>query len=155
MIRPVLRLLAAALSGPELPLTSHERRRIPSGESRSRDGACAEDLATVFLAIRGYRVLCRGRANSQGEVDIVARQHGVLVFAEVRSRRAGSVVAPGDTLTVAKRQRLVRCAELFRRDHGLTALRWRIDLVAVEFSGGGIPRVVDHLRDCIGADGRV
>ncbi|MBP8954429.1 MAG: YraN family protein [Armatimonadetes bacterium] len=152
--RSVLRLLATAVSSPELLLAPSERRRIPSAESRSRDGAAAEDLAAVYLALRGYRILCRHRVNSLGELDIVARKGRTLVLVEVRSRRAGSPVSARNTLTAAKRRRLAGCAELFRREHGLVALPWRIDLLAVEFPAKGMPRVAEHLVDCIGDQGR-
>lgn len=153
MLRRALKLLAVAVSSPELPLAPGERRRVSSAESRSLDGTTAEDLAAVYLALRGYRVLCRRRVNSLGELDIVSRQGRTLVLVEVRSRRAGSPVPARETLTPAKRRRLAGCAELFRREHGLLALPWRIDLVAVEYTAKGMPRVTEHLVGCIGAQG--
>ncbi|NSW55502.1 MAG: YraN family protein [Armatimonadetes bacterium] len=150
MYRSALRLLATAVSSPELPLVPGERRREPSAESRSRDGTTAEDLAAIYLVLRGYRILCRRRANALGELDIVARKGRTLVLVEVRSRRTNSPVSARDTLTVAKQQRLAGCAELFRREHGMMALPWRIDLVAVELPARGMPRVADHLVGCIG-----
>ena len=127
-----IRSWLAALTAPqELPLAPGERRRVASDESRARAGQAAEDAAVAHLRRHGYRILCRNRANSIGELDIVARQGERLVFVEVRARREGSPVGAKDTLTAHKRRTLARTIELFVRQHRLANAPIRVDLIAI------------------------
>lgn len=50
-------------------------------------GLSAESRAAAYLVAKGYRILARRFRSPVGEVDIVARRKGVLVFVEVKARR--------------------------------------------------------------------
>ena len=50
-------------------------------------GLQMEDLAARYLEYKGYEVLARRYKGRLGEIDLVARQGDVLVFAEVKYRR--------------------------------------------------------------------
>jgi putative endonuclease len=50
-------------------------------------GSWAEDRAVRLLVRAGYRIVERNFRCKAGELDIVARERGVLCFVEVRSRR--------------------------------------------------------------------
>ena len=54
-----------------------------AAEKRGRRG---EGLAAWFLRLKGYRILDRNVRTPRGEVDIVARKGGCLVFVEVKTR---------------------------------------------------------------------
>ncbi len=143
------------IRSPEVPLKGGERRRVLRGHERAAAGAVAERVAADYLRGRGYRILCRNRENSVGELDIVARQGDTIVFVEVRSRRTGSAVNARDTVTRDKRLKLARAGELFLRTHRLTKLGHRIDLVTVELTETGRAKVVEHLENCVGAGGEI
>ena len=48
-----------------------------------RFGLSAESRAAAYLIAKGYRILFRRFKTPVGEIDIVARRRGVLVFVEV------------------------------------------------------------------------
>src|SRR5258708_40248810 len=48
-----------------------------------RFGLSAESRAAALLIAKGYRILARRFRTPLGEIDIVARRRGVLVFVEV------------------------------------------------------------------------
>ena len=51
-----------------------------------RLGLSAESRAAAYLIAKGYRIVARRFRSPVGEIDIVARRGGVLVFVEVKAR---------------------------------------------------------------------
>ena len=58
----------------------------PERVAAFRTGLSAEARAVAWLTAKGYRILARRFRSPVGEVDIVARRRGVLVFVEVKAR---------------------------------------------------------------------
>ncbi len=79
----------------------------------NRAGARAEDLCAQLLERSGLRVLARNWRCRHGEIDLVAEERGTLVFAEVRLRSSRRFGGAGESVTAAKRARLVAAARLF------------------------------------------
>ena len=52
--------------------------------NRREIGMAAEKTACRFLELQGYEILERNFAAKTGEIDIIARQGGFLVFVEVK-----------------------------------------------------------------------
>ncbi len=100
-------------------------------------GQRGEDLAVVELTRRGYVVRRRNWRCQDGEVDVVAGHGGWLVFVEVRTRRGRDLGTPEESITVAKRARMVRVAHSYLAEFEPHELDWRIDVVAVEMTRGG------------------
>lgn len=61
-----------------------------STDQRHRLGEIGEDLAARHFERLGFEVLARRHRTRYGELDLVVRDGGLLVFAEVKTRRAGS-----------------------------------------------------------------
>jgi putative endonuclease len=76
-------------------------------------GAQAEALAAAFLQARGLAIVARNVRSRFGEIDLVARDGDTLVFVEVRLRRSSRYGGAGESITAAKRARLVAAAETY------------------------------------------
>lgn len=76
-------------------------------------GRAGEALAAAWLEQRGYRLVARNYRCRGGELDLVALRDGVLAFVEVRARKAGGMVAPGESITPAKRKKVIAAAYAF------------------------------------------
>lgn len=76
-------------------------------------GARAEELCAEFLRRAGLRLLERNWRCRHGEIDLVAEEGGTLVFAEVRYRRDQRFGGAAESVTSAKRARLVAAARLY------------------------------------------
>jgi putative endonuclease len=76
-------------------------------------GARAEEVCAAMLRAAGLRLLERNWRCRVGEIDLIAEEHGVLVFAEVRMRRAWAFGGAGESVTAAKRGRIVAAARLY------------------------------------------
>ena len=79
----------------------------------SEAGARAEALAAAFLAARGLEIVERNFRRRRGELDIVARDGDTLVFVEVRLRRNPRFGGAAESITAAKRRRMIAAAGLY------------------------------------------
>jgi putative endonuclease len=103
-------------------------------------GASGEDLACRELARRGYAILDRRYRTRAGEIDIVARDGGTLVFVEVKARTGHRFGGPTEAVTGLKQQRIRRMAADYLARKRLGHLACRFDVVSVDLSTGA-PRV--------------
>ena len=93
-----------------------------------RFGLSAESRAAAYLIAKGYRILFRRFKTPVGEIDIVARRRGVLVFVEVKAREKLEDAAEA----IGKRQqsRIIAAAEFWLAGHPPNAsLDMRFDVV--------------------------
>jgi putative endonuclease len=121
----------------------------PSGTrpTRAAAGARAEALAADFLTNRGLTIVARNWRRRCGELDLVARDGGTLVFIEVRLRRGGDFGGAAASITAAKRARLVNAANLYLAGLPLTP-PCRFDAILLDALA---PARVEWLRDIFGA----
>jgi putative endonuclease len=76
-------------------------------------GMRAEDLCADLLLRAGLRILARNWRCRLGEIDLVAEEGTTLVFAEVRLRRDTDFGGAAESITAAKRARLLAAARLY------------------------------------------
>lgn len=89
-----------------------------------------------------------------GEIDIVARQGDVLVFAEVRFREDEEFGGPEESVGIAKRRRVITAAkEYLRRVPPSSWKEARFDVVAVV--GSAPNRVIRHYPGAFDARGKL
>ncbi len=106
-------------------------------DPRHRLGRRGEDYAAQRLAALGYAVIARNWRCQAGEIDLVAEKDGVLVFVEVRTRRGDRLGTPEESITPAKRARLIAAAQTYLDEHSQTDRDWRIDVAAIEIGPRG------------------
>ena len=117
------------------------RRDAPKRTPRQETGREGERAAARFLKKHGYRILARNVTYRQGEVDLVVQEKrsGAVCFVEVRSRatEAGQTpeISPEETVTPAKRRRIVSAAKKFLADRRAAEVLARFDVVAIRFTG--------------------
>jgi len=111
-------------------------------------GARAEALAASYLASQGLALVARNVRSRFGEIDLVCRDGATLVFVEVRLRRSARFGGAAESITAAKRARLVAACESY-----LATLRTtppcRIDAVLVDALD---PARVQWLRDVVAVE---
>ena len=92
-------------------------------------GARAEDRCAELLRGAGLLLVERNWRCRLGEIDLIAEERGVLVFAEVRMRRAFGFGGAGESVTAAKRSRLIAAARLYLSRRPQTPCRFDVFLV--------------------------
>lgn len=80
-----------------------------------------------------------------GEIDLVAREGGTLVFVEVKARRGYRGDPPQAGVTPRKRQRLGRLALAYLKARRLADLRCRFDVVGITLDDEDRVREIRHL----------
>ncbi len=110
-------------------------------------GDLAEKLAVKFLKRRGYEILAKKYRGAGGEIDIVAREKGSLVFVEVRSKSGLDFGLPYETINYEKRKRLERVAVEFQKRFKLIDRDSRFDCVSVLFDENFKALKVDLIKD--------
>ena len=113
-------------------------------------GKAGEDLAAAFLEQEGYTVLARNFHCRGGELDIVAAKGEILAFVEVRTRKKGGMVSPAESVTTAKRNKIIAAAYAFLEQHpGLEqSMQPRFDFISIEAMGDDAAKwQIDHLCD--------
>jgi putative endonuclease len=73
-------------------------------------GKDGEQVALAHLIKLGYTIETRNYRCPFGEVDIIARDHGILAFVEVKTRRSQRFGTPKEAVDFRKQQRINRIA---------------------------------------------
>ncbi|GBD30520.1 hypothetical protein HRbin32_01627 [bacterium HR32] len=109
-------------------------------------GGAAEEAAARALARRGYRVVDRNVRFRFGELDLVCEHQGVLVFVEVKARRARDHGHPLEAITPGKREQLARLGAAYLQRLGRSP-PCRFDAVAVDLDPAGTAVRVEVVQD--------
>lgn len=82
-------------------------------ESTVSIGQSAEADAWQFLASKGYELVEKNFSCRSGEIDLIIRDDKTLIFVEVRFRQNSLYGSGAETVTSAKRRRIIRTAGYF------------------------------------------
>jgi putative endonuclease len=99
-------------------------------------GKSGEDLACRELERRGYAIVARRFRVRSGELDIVARDGGVLVFVEVKTRAGRRFGSAAEAVTAAKQRRIALLAHEYLLRHRMSDCPCRFDVVSVHVDAG-------------------
>ncbi len=126
-------------------------KTLPGKENTTtRDrGKLAEQMAVDYLVKQGYEIVDRNFACKVGEIDIIARHSGDLVFVEVRSRHSPEALNPAYSINRTKQMRIIRAAQLYLARHFSHTPPSRFDVVLVTL---GNPPQVELIPDAFMAD---
>jgi putative endonuclease len=117
-------------------------RRDGAGIGSAAIGVMGERIARAWLRANGAKVLYHNfKAPRGGEVDIVAREGRLLLFTEVKTRRAGGPGRPLDAVDREKEKLIERGANEWLRLLGTREIPWRFDVIEVILTDGEKPRV--------------
>jgi putative endonuclease len=121
---------------------------MPSSDLRQHLGRLGEQLAADHLERVGYSVVARNHRTRHGELDVVAAGEGVLVFAEVKTRREGPFARPWDALHPRKQAQVRRMAAAFLAEVQDRPRRpaIRFDAIGVTIDARGRLVALDHIE---------
>ena len=111
--------------------------RAKRGRAAYLSGLSAEDQAARAYLKRGAELLARRHRNAAGEIDLILRENGILVFVEVKRRKNRAELA--ESITDRQWQRLGLAATHYMMTHSNetgTIRGCRFDAVLIGMDGG-------------------
>ena len=90
-----------------------------------------ERIAGKYLEEHGYQITEYNFYSRHGEIDIIARHQGYLVFVEVKYRKDDSAGSPLDAVTVQKQRTISKCAMYYMKKNYLNDVPVRFDVVGI------------------------
>jgi putative endonuclease len=114
-------------------------------KSNKRDiGKEGEDLAAEYISKKGYEILERNYHYGHGEIDIIAKKNGVLVFIEVKSRINLEYGEPEYAINKKKIQQIKKMAELYLFDKEKEEVDCRFDVIAILLEPKSSPQITHY-----------
>ena len=102
-------------------------------------GKWGEEAAAAYLSPRGYEIVTRNARTPYGEIDIVAKQHDITIFIEVKTLTSSKNFFPEQNVTARKREHMLACAECYAAENAID--HWQIDVVSIEGKPGSEPKI--------------
>jgi putative endonuclease len=116
-------------------------------------GRQGETAAREYLTRRGVRILVENFTCAAGEVDLIGRERGVLVFIEVKARTSNAFGPPHLAVHRRKQRQIVRAAQWYLAEQRTPDAPSRFDVLAVTFRKDGSPPRIDWVKDAFPAEG--
>lgn len=100
-------------------------------KNNRKTGAEYERIAGKYLEEHGYEILTYNYRCRMGEIDIVAREGGYLVFCEVKYRTRADRGMPEEAVNFRKQRMISKCALHYLTEHHCVGMACRFDVVAI------------------------
>jgi putative endonuclease len=95
-------------------------------------GCWGEDYACELIAKQGFEIQHRNwRFSRYGEIDIIAKHNRILVFIEVKTRRASRSGTPFEAITYQKYQQIRKIAQGYLKQFDDYAPEIRVDAIGI------------------------
>ena len=110
-------------------------------------GSWGEERAARYLRLRAYRILEKNYRCRLGEIDLIARRGGYLVFVEVKLRKSDRFGAASEFVNRAKQERILATAQLWLQEHE-SDLQPRFDVIEIYAPEGPDGKVtINHIEN--------
>lgn len=110
-------------------------------------GKIGEAAAMEYIMSRGMKPLARNyRVGRLGEIDIIAQDGDTLCFIEVKARTGDLYGTPAEAVSRAKRDTIIKVAQVYAASHGMHDMPLRFDVVEVYFGPGRAVKSVQHIK---------
>lgn len=105
-------------------------------------GAWGEHLAAAYLQKKGYLILDHHYTNRFGEIDLIAKDGGQVVFVEVKTRVGTDWGLPEEAVTRSKASHLRKPILSYLSEKNISDFRF--DVIAIAKEKGNKPPEIRH-----------
>ncbi len=103
---------------------------------KQKIGFWGQKIAENYLIDNGYLIIDQNYRTPYGELDLIIRKNGEIVFVEVKTRTSNSFGYPEISITSKKKSHLIHSAEAYMQAQEEIIDNWRIDVVAIQGKPG-------------------
>lgn len=114
-----------------LALNSYGDKSETSMQNKRAIGSNYEKIAGQYLEQQGYQIVEYNFHSRFGEIDIIAKHQGYLVFVEVKYRENDKSGHPLEAVSVSKQRTISKCAFYYLQRYGLQDTPVRFDVVGI------------------------
>jgi putative endonuclease len=118
-------------------MTARTPEQRHEADRRGREG---EAEAAMFLAQQGWRIVAQRVKTKAGEIDLIARRHGLVAFVEVKWRARAPSLA--DAIDERRLRRVAAATALVWQDYATGGEDIRIDVILL--SPGRKPTYIEN-----------
>ena len=120
--------------------------------NRKQLGDFGEGIAREFLRKKGYEILTTNFENKWGEIDIVARKKGVIIFCEVKTIIEKQGFSPEDQVDFKKKQQLRKMSQIYLSKNKISLeTPCQIDIIAITVAQDLKTYKIKHFENAIEA----
>jgi len=117
------------------------RIKPAKGEFYLSLGDRGEMIAAAYLTEQGYQILDKKVRSPFGELDLVARKRGRIIFVEVKTRSTPQFGLPEEAVDLVKQKQITKLAEWYLQKNKIENASARFDVIALIYDGVSIPQV--------------
>lgn len=110
-------------------------------------GSHGEFIAINYLKNIGYEIIENNFRSRVGEIDIIAKDGGYIIFIEVKSRYGKLFGAPSESVTYNKQLKLYKTAQYYIMKKNLHNNYFRFDVVEILFTSDNNKASINIIKD--------
>ncbi len=99
--------------------------------SHIETGKIGEENSITYLNKMGYDILKRNYKTPFGELDVIAKESGAIVFIEIKTRRSRAYGMPEESVHLRKQRKLIQSAQCYLKQNRSLSKASRFDVLSV------------------------
>lgn len=110
-------------------------------------GNYGEDIANNYLIKEDYYIIERNYRTRYGEIDIIAKNKGIIVFIEVKSRFFNNYGNAIESISLKKQKKIVNLSLFYLTTKRFTNINCRFDVIEIYFDKFNNNYKINHIID--------
>ncbi|MEG0050724.1 MAG: YraN family protein [Terrisporobacter sp.] len=106
-------------------------------------GNLGEEIALKYLLSKGGKIIEKNYRTKIGEIDLIAKINGELVFVEVKSRSNINYGYPCEAVNCKKRKKITNVAKYYILENCLQNISIRFDVIEIYLNDKKINHIVN------------
>lgn len=106
-------------------------------------GKLGEEIALKYIISKGGKIIERNYRTKIGEIDLIAKLNGELVFVEVKSRSNINYGYPSESVNYKKKMKITNVAKYYILENSLENLSIRFDVIEIYFN----EKKINHIEN--------
>ena len=106
-------------------------------------GRLGEEIALKYIISKGGTIVEKNYRTKMGEIDLIARMNGGLVFVEVKSRSNINYGYPCEAVNYKKKRKITNVAKYYILDNSLEDISVRFDVIEIYLTDKKINHIVN------------